>query len=152
VDWVSQLSLCDLEQVLSMGKCKRTFGDSGFTLIELMIVVAIVAVLTLIAYPSYQSFVVKANRSQTKSYLMDLAQKQQMYFNDSRTYATKVELDATEPDKVSSNYVVTFAITTSTPPPKFKITAAPISGSQQGDDGELSIDNTGAKLHRTGPW
>jgi type IV pilus assembly protein PilE len=135
-----------------MGKCKQTFGENGFTLIELMIVVAIVAVLTLIAYPSYQSFVVKANRSQAKSYLMDLAQKQQMYFNDSRSYATKGELGAAEPIKVSSNYLVTFDITTSTPPPKFTILAEPLAGSQQDGDGDLSIDNTGAKLHRTGPW
>ncbi len=62
-------------------------SSSGFTLIELMVVVVIVAVLTLVAYPAYQSFVVKANRAEAKSYLMDVAQMQQLYFNDSRTYA-----------------------------------------------------------------
>lgn len=125
----------------------------GFTLIELMIVVAIVAILLMVAYPSYQTFLVKANRSEAKSYLMDLAQKQQLYFNDSRTYAAnEVELSAVAPERVAVNYVVTFDVTTSTPPPRFTITAAPLDGTRQAGDGDLSIDNTGAKLHRSGPW
>ena len=80
----------------------REKPTSGFTLIELMMVIVIVAVLTMIAYPAYQSFTVKANRAEAQSYLMDVAQKQQLYFNDTRTYAAdEAELNVTTPDAES---------------------------------------------------
>ena len=126
---------------------------SGFTLIELMMVIVIVAVLTLVAYPAYQSFTVKANRAEAQSYLMDVAQKQQLYFNDTRTYAANAtELNSTMPTRVASNYMVTFDITTSPLPPVFAIIATPRIGTQQENDGVLSIENTGAKLHGEKSW
>lgn len=125
----------------------------GFTLIELMAVVVIVAVLTMIAYPAYQSFTVKANRAEAKSYLMDVAQKQQLYFNDSRTYAgDATALNSTAPARVAKNYAVTFEITTSTPPPTFTISAVPRADTLQAGDGTLSIKNTGEKLHGEASW
>jgi len=130
-------------------------SNTGFTLIELMAVVVVVAVLTLIAYPAYQSFVVKANRAEAKSYLMDVAQMQQLYFNDSRTYAdTAADLNATPPERVNKNYAVVFDLTTTSPVAEFTITATPKPGSVQADynDGDLSIDNTGEKLHDGEPW
>ena len=127
-------------------------SSGGFTLIELMVVVAIVAILTLVAYPAYQGFVVKANRAEAKSYLMDVAQMQQLYFNDARTYAeTAADLNSIPPERVAKNYAVTFEITTVPPPPTFIITAVP-KGDAQEDDGDLTIDNTGEKLHAGEPW
>ena len=131
----------------------RRRSDSGFTLIEIMIVVVIVGVLTLVAYPAYQSSFIKANRAEAKSYLMDVAQQQQLYFNDSRTYAEDPnELNSTAPDRVADNYIVTFDLTTTSPLPVFTITATPKSGTRQQDDGVLSIENTGTKLHGAEPW
>jgi type IV pilus assembly protein PilE len=125
----------------------------GFTLIELMMVVVIVGVLTLIAYPAYQSFTVKANRAEAKSYLMDVAQKQQLYFSDTRTYAAdEVELNSTASERVTSNYAVTFDITTMPLPPVFAIIATPKDGTRQAGDGVLSIQDTGAKYHGELPW
>jgi len=132
----------------------RRYSNTGFTLIELMIVVVIVGVLTLVAYPAYQSFVVKANRAEAQSYLMHIAQREQLYFNDARTYAgSAADLKTETPERVDKNYAVTFDITTS-PPPTFIITAEPKSGSQQAKakDGVLSIDNTGEKLHAGEAW
>ena len=124
----------------------------GFTLIEMMIVVVIVGVLTLVAYPAYQSYVKKANRAEAKSYLMDLAQKQQLYFNDVRSYAdTEAELNAVAPERVAANYTV--AITTDAgPPPTFLISATPKNGTVQKNDRVLSIDSSGEKLHGTEAW
>ncbi|MCH4247921.1 MAG: type IV pilin protein [Acinetobacter populi] len=51
----------------------------GFTLIELMIVVAVIAILATIAYPSYQNYVHKTKRVEVQSYLMDLANKIESY-------------------------------------------------------------------------
>lgn len=49
----------------------------GFTLIEIMIVVAIVGILAALAWPSYQNSVMRANRAEAKTELMDLAQRLQ---------------------------------------------------------------------------
>ncbi|MCB1690880.1 MAG: type IV pilin protein [Halioglobus sp.] len=131
----------------------REKPTSGFTLIELMMVIVIVAVLTMIAYPAYQSFTVKANRAEAQSYLMDVAQKQQLYFNDTRTYAAdEAELNVTTPERVASNYVVTFDITTMPLPAVFAIIATPKSGTRQDGDGVLSIQNTGEKYHGVKSW
>jgi prepilin-type N-terminal cleavage/methylation domain-containing protein len=51
----------------------------GFTLIELMIVVAIIAILAAIAYPSYTSYRVKTNRVDVQAQMMNIAQRLQSY-------------------------------------------------------------------------
>lgn len=128
-------------------------SSRGFTLIELMIVVVIVGVLALVAYPAYQSSVIKANRAEAKSYLLDVAQKQQLFFNDSRTYAeSALELNSTAPERVANNYSVIFEISTVVPPPTFTITATPIVGTRQDGDGSLTINNSGAKTHNGESW
>lgn len=126
---------------------------SGFTLIEMMIVVVVVGVLALVAYPAYQSSTIKANRAEAKSYLLDVAQKQQLYFNDSRTYAeTALELNSIAPERVARNYLVTFDVSTIDPPPTFEITATPIAGTRQANDGALTIDSSGDKTHNGESW
>lgn len=125
---------------------------SGFTLIELMIVVAIVATLAMIAYPAYSSFVLKGNRAAAQSYLMDLAQKQGLFFNDTRTFASSAaQLSITAPERVEDNYTVAFTVSAG-PPPTFLITATPRTGMPQVSDGNLSIDNAGEKLHAGEAW
>ncbi len=63
-------------------------AQRGFTLIELMITVAIVAILAAIAYPSYQQFVLRSNRTVARAALMDLAQKEERYYIRNRQYGT----------------------------------------------------------------
>ncbi len=61
--------------------------QQGFTLIELMIVVAIVAILAAIALPSYSQYVTKSNRADAKVALMKYAQMQESYFVQNMSYA-----------------------------------------------------------------
>ncbi len=56
------------------------YSQQGFTLIELSIVVAIIGLLVMIAFPSYQSSVVKSRRAEAKASLTALAQHQESYF------------------------------------------------------------------------
>lgn len=58
----------------------------GFTLIEMMIVVAIVGLLAAIAYPNYTDYLSKSRRSEAKTLLMDIAARQEQYFLDNRSY------------------------------------------------------------------
>jgi type IV pilus assembly protein PilE len=58
----------------------------GFTLIELMVVVAIVAILTTVAYPSYQDYVTRGQLAEGTSTLADMRVRMEQYFQDNRTY------------------------------------------------------------------
>jgi len=62
-------------------------GQSGVTLLELLVAVAIVGVLGSIAYPSYMQYVVRTNRSIAKSMLLQVADRQEQFFGDNKTYA-----------------------------------------------------------------
>ena len=63
-------------------------ASRGFTLIELMVVVAIVAIFAAIAYPGYQNAIRKSRRSDAKSAVLDLAARQERYFSTHNAYAT----------------------------------------------------------------
>jgi type IV pilus assembly protein PilE len=117
----------------------------GFTLVELMVTVAIVGILASVAYPSYVQYVVKSNRAAVQSHLMDIAQQQPQYLIDNRAYAGSVsDLHLTTPDKVSSVYTITITPSAG-PPPSYTATATPIVGGAQANDEALTINSSGAK-------
>ena len=129
-------------------------ASRGFTLIELMIVVAIVAILAAVAYPSYTNYVIRSNRSAAQGFLLEVSNLQQRYLLDKRSYGdtTALNLAAITPATVSKNYTVTTEPKTGTALPGFKITATPI-GSQLARDttcGTLEIDEAGAKTPTAG--
>lgn len=136
---------------------QRSERQSGFTLIELMVVVAIVAILAAIAYPSYTSHLRKGRRAKAQAYMMDIAQREQQYFTDTRTFAldnggtsAASTLNAPAmPGDLNGYYTITTTANTTTP--SFKITATAVAGSQQAPDGDLTLDNTGAKTP-SGSW
>lgn len=105
----------------------------GFTLIELMIAVAVVAILAVIAIPSYNRYVLRSNRAAAESVMMDMASAQERYMIDNRSYAASTAaLGYTLPDTVSSNYKIDTAPVAG-PPPGFTVTATPIGTVQVGD-------------------
>lgn len=121
----------------------------GFSLIELMIVVAIIGVISVIAIPQYSQYVIRGNRAAAQSFMMDVANREKQYLLDARSYAaTLTALGMTPPVDVSRNYTVTISAPGGTPP-TFVITAAPKAGTKQAGDGNLTLDDTGAKTPST---
>lgn len=127
----------------------------GFTLIELMIVTAVIGILVAIAYPSYQNSLIKGSRAAAKSYLLEVAQKQQQFLLDSRAYGTKAELEAAglvEPKEFTNFYTLTVTPSAG-PPPSFTALATPKSGTRQTSDGWLQVSESGNKTSQiAGKW
>jgi len=130
--------------------------ESGFTLIELMIVVVVIGILSAVAYPAYTDHMFKSRRSDAKTVLADIASKQQQYFADNKTYANTVaELGV--PALSTKGYynilmngtgaVVSGGVTIYT---GFTVTAQPIAAGPQGGDTKctsLTITSSGKKTH-----
>lgn len=127
-------------------------SQQGFTLIELMIVVAIVAILASVAIPAYTQHTTRSNRAAAESFIMGVANKQEQYVLDARTYAATLgPLGMTTPAEVSRNYTIAISNVGATPP-TYTITATPI-GSQLANDticGSVSITQAGLKSASTG--
>lgn len=130
-------------------------SDRGFTLIEIMIVVVIVAILASIAYPSYRNQVIKGNRAAAQGYMMSLSSRQEQMMLDRRQYAAAANNAAiaaiaglpSVTSEVSKFYDVKIESPNPATPalPSYIITATPIAGSMQASDGNLTLDSTGVK-------
>ena len=81
----------------------------GFTLIELMITVAIVAVLASIAYPAYTDSVLKGRRAQARTALMELMQQQERYMTQNNSYLQFSNAAGTTNPSTASNSFKVFA-------------------------------------------
>ena len=116
----------------------------GFTLIELMIVVAIIAVLAAIAYPSYTQYKIRTNRADVQSEMMNIAQRLQSYYVINHNY-TSATLDngTTSKDYPISNPV--YRVTLVPSGQTYTLTAEPISGTVQVGNGSVILNSNGWK-------
>jgi type IV pilus assembly protein PilE len=119
--------------------------SKGFTLIEMMVVVALIAIMAAIALPSYREYIKKSRRAEAQSYLMNIALRQQQFLVDTRSYsALSPDNIASQPSNVSGAYTVTMNVVAG-PPPTFTVTATPKTDQASEKCGTLTIDQTGTK-------
>ncbi|MFT6984470.1 MAG: type IV pilus assembly protein PilE [Psychromonas sp.] len=122
--------------------------NRGFTLIELLITIAIIGILAGVAYPSYMQYVLKSKRSEAQSALLDLANRQEMYYLDHHKYAVNLntELGLSANPFITDNGYYSIATSSAKATEDFTLTATAISTQAADTDcATLSITHELAK-------
>lgn len=128
--------------------------NAGYTLIEVLIVVVIIALLATIAVPSYQAQMMSTRRADGKSMLMEVMQSQERYFTEHLEYTTELRVLGYQNDKdVESHekfYLISAMKCDASPPIAtieinecVKLEAEPVGA--QVDDGALTVNSYGAQ-------
>lgn len=132
--------------------------QKGFTLIELMIVVAVIAILAAIAYPSYQEYIRRTKRADMQSTMLDIAARIQRYkianFKVKGATATDLGIVTSYPTQGTALYNVSLSPVSGTPAAltsqAWILTAKPISGSAQQGDGDIVLNYRGERCWTKG--
>lgn len=124
----------------------------GFSIIELMIVVAIIAIIAGVAYPSYRASVLKTNRADAQADLMMLAQwMERKYLQQDYSYLDDGATPTLPQDRtpVSGTKVYDLALD-SVSKNAFVLIATPVGGQTDDKCGTLELDNAGTKTAEKG--
>lgn len=136
--------------------------ERGFTLMELMIVVAIIAILATIAYGSYQAYVIKGNRTDMQTQMLQIASRLESYKLVNGSYQgallsnTGIYGSATYPVGTSAKYnlaATALVLTDNNSDGKadaWVLTATPIATSVQKSDGVVCLNNNGYRFWQKG--
>jgi len=125
-------------------------NQQGFSLIELIVVVAIIGIIASIAIPSYQNNVQKSARSEGMSETLDLMRAQENFFANNYNYTTNLtELNFNDPHVTANGrYEITAGACTGglDLTQCILLTATAIGG--QVEDGDLTLDSQGNRTHK----
>lgn len=138
-------------------RARRHGPAMGFTLIEMMIVVAVITLLASIAYPSYTAYTKRAKRSDAQQLMQEISLKEGQYILDARSYTTTIgtgglninrqgwDCTTTPANCTNPNYTISVAMDMTATPPTYTITGAPVAGSVVENDGTLTLTSTGSR-------
>jgi type IV pilus assembly protein PilE len=126
-------------------KCTPDRVPRGFTMIELVIVMAIVGILFAIAVPLYKEQLRKSARAEAQAFLTSVASRQQQYLVDKRRYATSLAaLNLTAPAHVGSRFANPVTIEVAdVVPPTFRIVASAVGDQAYDKCPTLVLDSAG---------
>ena len=133
----------------------------GFSLIELMIVVAVIGILAAVAYPSYQDYVARAARAQARNAMLDIAQLEERFLTSNNTYKVFSGpgggtappagwQNFSGPDLGSRKYDISVAAGASGIGTSFVISAAPANGYADSKCGTLTLNSAGQRGQSAG--
>jgi type IV pilus assembly protein PilE len=134
----------------------------GFTLIELMIAMIVVAILAAVALPAYRDYLMRSNRSSAEQIMLSISDREERYYLDARAYTDVLGtagLNVTKDSWTCTNaqatgcsntfYTVTVLLTAG-PPQTYTVTGTPNAGTYQASDGTLTLTSDGAKSRAAG--
>lgn len=118
----------------------------GFSLIEVMIVIAIIGIIAGIAMPSYRDHVRKGNRSDGQAALLNMASAMETYFYTNKTYPTSLTDIGINSTSSEGHYTLSISVETTDCPITscYELKATATGG--QVNDGDLTINSFGQKL------
>lgn len=121
---------------------KRKFKQNmGFTLVELMIVVAVIGILAAIGYPAYQDYVIRAKRADGKAALLAVQMAEEKWRANHTSYTTALDSTGLNIGTSSPNGHYTISVSSTN---GYTVTAAP-SGFSDAKCGNLGINQAGTK-------
>ena len=156
------LSVETKKLTLDRNSSTQTMRQGGFTLIELMIVIAIIGILAAIAYPSYQGYIERTNRADMMTEMQQIASRIESNKINYKRY-DRIPLSSVLSGTLASDGSVSFpssgtALYTVTVTSDDDITlrdkdwtirAIPVEGQRMVNDGSLTLDSTGQKCRDT---
>lgn len=127
---------------------RKPSTQDGFTLIEVMIVVAVIGILAAVAYPSYQDYVVRSYRASAKSCMMEHSQFMERRYTTALSYGSDADpqpgLGCRNEGNLNTRYTITVG---GRAQGTYTVTATPI-GPQLANDtrcGTLTINQAGTR-------